>query len=541
MVFCVVSWLRVRVGHISGRSFDTGEVMSADRSAAAPSFLGQDDAPVGATVLRMLLGAQLRRFREAAGLTAERAGFEIRASRSKISRMETGRAGFKTRDVSGLLTLYGVIDERERARLLALAAQSSGPDWWVEYSDILPGWFESYLGLESAAAIIRSFEIQFVPGLFQTEEYARAVIQLGGRPTPAAEVERLVNLRVKRQELLARVDPPRIWSVLDEGVLRRPVGGPAVLRAQLRHLSEVANMPHVTLQVVPFDRGGHAGAGEAFTVLRFTEQDLPDVVYIEQLAGAVYLDRRWDVEPYLDLMDRLSSEALSPAATMRFIEQVTWKTQALMPSRWQTREQHPGDEQRGDGSRGGGELIELKAYPHASILSPGPAEEPTLAVAIYLSDEGIHGQVEAAVDAWLASAGLMVEERDEPIIGSWFRRMRAGVKHSVRTPAAQDALLTAAHAVDTRMVLAQDAVVTATLLQGVAPVIASLQPTKDAVVRAGAVLIVKIDWAVQVHQLTAAQQVMLNHQPQLLSSPAAIIAALQPNGTNGNGIASEIK
>jgi hypothetical protein len=135
----------------------------------------------------------------------------------------------------------------------------------------------------------------------------------------------------------------------------------------------------------------------------------------------------------------------------------------------------------------------------------------------------------------------MVEERDEPIIGSWFRRMRAGVKHSVRTPAAQDALLTAAHAVDTRMVLAQDAVVTATLLQGVAPVIASLQPTKDAVVRAGAVLIVKIDWAVQVHQLTAAQQVMLNHQPQLLSSPAAIIAALQPNGTNGNGIASEIK
>lgn len=300
-------------------------------------------------------------------------------------------------------------------------------------------------------------------------------------------------------------------------------------------------MPHVTLQVVPFDRGGHAGAGEAFTVLRFTEQDLPDVVYIEQLAGAVYLDRRSDVEPYLDLLDRLSSEALSPAATMRFIEQVTWKTQALMPSRRQTREQHPGDEQRGDGSRGGGELIELKAFPRASILSPGPAEESTLAVAIYLSDEGIHGQVEAAVDDWLASAGLMVEERDEPIIGSWFRRMRAGVKQSVHTPAAQDALLTAAHAVDTRMVLAQDAVVTATLLQGVAPVIASLQPTKDAVVRAGAVLIVKIDWAVQVHQLTAAQQVMLNHQPQLLSSPAAIIAALQPNGTNGNGIASEIK
>lgn len=512
--------------------------MSADRPADAPSFPGQDDAPVGATVLRMLLGAQLRRLREAAGLTAERAGLEIRASRSKISRMEIGRVGFKTRDVSDLLTLYGVIDERDRARLLALATQSSRPGLWVEYSDILPGWFESYLGLEAAAATIRSFEIQFVPGLFQTEDYARAVIRLGRRSAPAAEIERLVNLRVERQELLARVDPPRIWSVLDEGVLRRPVGGAAVLRAQLRHLVEVANMPHVTLQVVPFDRGGHVGVGGSFTVLRFTEQDLPDVVYIEQLTRAVYLDQRSEVEYYLDLMDGLSGEALSPAATARFIEQVARETQALVPSRPQTREQYPGDGQWGAGSHGDGELSELKAFPRESTLSPGPAEESTLAVTIYLSDEGIHGQVEAAVDDWLASARLMVEERDEPIIGSWFRRMRAGVKQRVRTPAAQDVLLTAAHAVDTRMVLAQDAAVTATLLQGVAPVIASLQPTKDAVVRAGAVLIVKIDWAVQVHQLTAAQQVMLNHQPQLLSSPAAIIAALQPNGTNGNGIAS---
>ena len=164
-----------------------------------------------------------------------------------------------------------------------------------------------------------------------------------------------------------------------------------------------------------------------------------------------------------------------------------------------------------------------------------------LPISIYLSDERIHEEVEAAVDDWIAGASLVIEERDEPIIGSWFRRVRAGVKQAVHTPAAQDALLTAAHAVDTRMVLAQDAAVTATLLHGVAPVIASLQPTKDAVVRAGAVLIVKIDWVVQVHQLTAAQQVVLNHQPQLLSSPTAIIAALQLNGANGNGVAPEIE
>ena len=175
----------------------------------------------------------------------------------------------------------------------------------------------------------------------------------------------------------------------------------------------------------------------------------------------------------------------------------------------------------------------------AVARKPSEPGESTLTVTIYLSNEGIHDQVEAAVDDWLAGARLMIGERDEPIVGSWFRRMQARVKQAVRTSAAQDALLTAAHAVDTRMVLAQDATVTATLLQGVAPVIGSLQPTKDAVVRAGAVLIVKVDWMVHVHQLTPAQQVMLNHQPQLLSSPTAIITALQISGTNANGVTPE--
>jgi Domain of unknown function (DUF5753)/Helix-turn-helix domain len=287
---------------------------------------GLEDQSAGGFVLRMLLGSQLRRLREDAGVTPDRAGYEIRASRSKISRMETGRVGFKARDITDLLTLYGVADEGLRSRLLSLARESGRPDWWTKYSDILPGWFENYLGLESAAATIRTLEIQFVPGLFQTGDYARAVTRLGHQAAPVAEIERRVGLRVTRQELLTRTDPPRIWSVMDEAVLRRPVGGRAVMRAQLRHLTEVAAMPRVTLQVIPFARGGHAGASGSFSVLRFAEQHLPDVVYIEQLTGAVYLDQRPDVEHYLEVMDQLSGEALTPAATTGFIERIAKET-----------------------------------------------------------------------------------------------------------------------------------------------------------------------------------------------------------------------
>jgi transcriptional regulator with XRE-family HTH domain len=285
-------------------------------------FPGLDDAPVEATVLRMMLGGQLRRLREAADITPERAGFEIRASRSKISRLETGRVKLKPRDVTDLLTLYGVTDESVQAKFQSLVRQSNTPDWWSKYSDILPGWFEMYLGLETVASTIRSFEIQFVHGLFQTEDYARTVTRLGRKTAPADEIEARVRLRLSRQALHARQKPPRIWSVMDEAVLRRPVGGAAVMRGQLRHLLEAAKMPHVTLQVVPFSRGRHAAESGSFTVLRFAERDLPDVVYLEQLTGAIYLDQRSDVEQYLEVVDELSGEALTPADTTRFIEQV---------------------------------------------------------------------------------------------------------------------------------------------------------------------------------------------------------------------------
>ncbi len=286
----------------------------------------QEEPAAEATVLRMLLGAQLRRLREAAGISAEKAGYEIRASRSKISRMETGRVGFKLRDIQDLLTLYGVLDEKQQAKVIALAGRSREPEWWTRYNDVLPDWFESYLGLESAATSIRSFETQFVPGLFQTEDYARAVTRLGHQTAPESEIERRVGLRLKRQGLLSRTRPPRIWVVMDEAVLRRPIGEAAVMRAQLSRLVDVAEVPGMRLQVVPFARGGHAAASGSFSILRFEEPDLPDVVYMEQLTSAVYLDQRTDVEHYLEVVDQLSSEALTPAATALFIEQVIKET-----------------------------------------------------------------------------------------------------------------------------------------------------------------------------------------------------------------------
>ncbi|NBE83192.1 helix-turn-helix domain-containing protein [Micromonospora sp. NEAU-HG-1] len=269
----------------------------------------------GPTVLRMLLGAQLRRLRESVGVTREGAGWEIRASESKISRMELGRVGFKERDVADLLSLYGVTDSEEREALLKLARDANSPGWWHRYGDVLPSWFQSYLGLEAAAALIRSYEVQFVPGLLQTPEYARAVVLLGHRGAGADEIDRRVALRMQRQELLRRPQPPQLWAVVDEAALRRPIGGPEVMRGQFAALIEATRSPHVRLQIIPFDAGGHAAAGGAFTILRFGDQDLPDIVYIEQLTSAIYLDKREDLDYYAAAMERLCVEAEPPERT----------------------------------------------------------------------------------------------------------------------------------------------------------------------------------------------------------------------------------
>jgi hypothetical protein len=278
----------------------------------------------GPTVLRILLGNQLRALREANGVTRETAGWEIRASESKISRMELGRVGFKERDVADLLTLYGVTDEKERAALLALAREANTPGWWHRYSDVMPSWFQSYLGLESAAALIRTYEVQFVPGLLQTPAYARAVILLGHADAPAAEIERRVQLRVNRQRLLHRAAPaaPELWVVVDEAALRRPIGGPGVMREQIQWLIELSQLPNVRLQIIPFLAGGHAAAGGAFTILRFPEDELPDVVYVEQLTSALYLDKQEDRDQYAVAMERLCIEAEPPTRTVEILEKI---------------------------------------------------------------------------------------------------------------------------------------------------------------------------------------------------------------------------
>jgi hypothetical protein len=270
----------------------------------------------------MIVGSQLRRLREAAGVAPDKAGHEIRASRSKISRMETGRVSFKERDIADLLTLYGVTGGQVRAGILSLARQANAPGWWSKYGDVLADWFEAYLDLEAAASVIRSFEPQLVPGLFQTEAYARAVTQLGDKVASAEEIQRRVSLRLKRQELLARPEPPQVWAVIDEGALRRPVGSPAVMREQMERLMLIAGQRHVTVQVVPFARGGHAAAGGAFSILRFAGRDLPDVVYIEQLTSALYLDKREDVDHYMGVMDHLSGQALPPAQSASFLAEI---------------------------------------------------------------------------------------------------------------------------------------------------------------------------------------------------------------------------
>ena len=173
-------------------------------------------------MLRILLGSQLRRLREARGITREDAGYAIRASGSKISRMELGRVSFKERDVVDLLEMYGVTDETERATLVALAREANSPGWWHKYGDVLPDWFQVYVGLEEAAALIRLYEVQFVPGLLQTADYARAVVRLGQPGASAEEIERRVSLRVVRQELLRKPDAPRLWAFISREAARVP-------------------------------------------------------------------------------------------------------------------------------------------------------------------------------------------------------------------------------------------------------------------------------------------------------------------------------
>jgi transcriptional regulator with XRE-family HTH domain len=258
-----------------------------------------------------MLGARLRRLREAAELSRAEAGFAIRSSESKISRIELGRVSFKVRDVTDLLTMYGVTDPEKREAFLEMVARSNEPGWWHRYTDLVADWFQDYLGLEESASRIQTWEQQFVPGLLQTEDYATAIASHGWSPLVSQSVQRQVAVRMRRQALLGRPDAPKFWAVIDESVLHRQIGGRPVMLAQVEHLIELTKRPNIIVQVAPYQFSGYAAEG-SFTTLRFAEPELPDVVYIEHLTGALYLDKRFDTELYGRVFDRLTVDAYTP-------------------------------------------------------------------------------------------------------------------------------------------------------------------------------------------------------------------------------------
>lgn len=266
---------------------------------------------IGPTARRMILGSQLRRLREEAGITRQQAGYNIRGSESKISRLELGRVGFKERDVTDLLTMYGVEDATERQTFLDMVKQSNEPGWWRRFGDTMPNWFTDLVGLEEAAARIQIWEPLYVSGLLQIEPYARAIFS-HGRPEMADErVDQLVALRMRRQKMFSRPDAPRVWMVLDESVLHRPIGGMKVLKQQIEYLLEMSALPHVSVQVLPYSRSG-LSAEHAFSLLRFGEPELPNIAYVEYLTGAHYIEKREEIEKYSRALDMLAVDAETP-------------------------------------------------------------------------------------------------------------------------------------------------------------------------------------------------------------------------------------
>jgi DNA-binding XRE family transcriptional regulator len=276
----------------------------------------------GPTVQRMLVGARLRRLRTELGLSRDEAAESIRASEWKIHRLENGQVGFKERDIIDLLRRYQVTDPAEVADFLALAREANAPGWWQHYGDVLPQWFRTYVDLESAASLIRTYEGQFVPGLLQTDGYMRAVVRGAHLEDSAEEVGRRVRLRMARQILLTREAPPRLWAVVDEAALRRPVGGREVMRGQLERLVEATKLANVTLQILPFDSGAHPAMVGSFSVLRFPDRELPDVVYLEHLTSALYLNKPDEVDQYLHVMETICVRAAPPDQTVDLLERI---------------------------------------------------------------------------------------------------------------------------------------------------------------------------------------------------------------------------
>ncbi|MER5376635.1 helix-turn-helix transcriptional regulator [Streptomyces sp. NPDC002553] len=272
------------------------------------------------TVGQVVLGRRLQELREAAGLSREEAARALRVAPATVRRMETAEVSLKIPYVQVLLDAYGV-PAQEADAFVALAEEANRPGWWQRFHDVLPEWFSLYVSLEGAARLIRSYEPHFAPGLLQTEAYARAVLESGtvGRRSPEA-IERHVSLRMARQQLLEGPDAPHLWAVMDETVLRRPVGAdPAVMRGQLDKLLEFAERDRITLQVAEFADGPHPGTSAPFTLFRFAEPELPDMVVTEYVSGALYLDSRNEVSAHLEVLDHITTHAASAERTKKLL------------------------------------------------------------------------------------------------------------------------------------------------------------------------------------------------------------------------------
>lgn len=269
------------------------------------------------TVLRMILGRQLEELRSRAGVSFEQAGEAIGVSHSTIRRMEQAKvARLRLSDVEKLLRTYGITDATDIETFLELAREANKHGWWHTYRDVMPDWFGAYLTLEQAAVHIRAYEAQFIPGLLQTEEYARALLSTGDPQASAEDIDRRVALRLGRQRIITRERPPLLWAVMDETVLHWPVGGPKVMRAQIDHLLEIGTLPNVRLQLMPFANGPHpATRAGAFQLFRFEAAELPDVVYLGGLIGSTYLDKQDEVSAYREAMDRLAAQAAQEKKT----------------------------------------------------------------------------------------------------------------------------------------------------------------------------------------------------------------------------------
>lgn len=282
-----------------------------------------EEMPTGPTTLRVIVGTYLRKLRESSGVSRDEAAYEIRASPSKISRMELGRVSFRLRDVRDLMTMYGIQEEAELDRVEDLAREANRPSRWRPYNDFLPDFFTNYLEMEGAATLIRTYEVQLVPGLLQTEEYARSVMMLGYGHTPLQEIDKRIEARMRRKEILVREEArPELWAIIDEASLHRPFGGTAVMRGQIQYLIDACERPNVRLQVMPFAWGNHAGAGAPFTYLRFAYQELNDVVYMEHLTGGLYLERDHELDAYRAAFDHLSTQGTQPRDTPDFLSRV---------------------------------------------------------------------------------------------------------------------------------------------------------------------------------------------------------------------------